>query len=242
VYLSLSSARSIPPGTGSIEYPSGSVNYLKRDAPSAPRLVDWGVPIYVANGAVFLVNLKCGYSSMEELANKGTVQRVQALGASLHPYALYHHQHKPWYIVVRDPVERVKSFYVDKCLRPAEERARQACQQALYRALEADEGTPITWEAFEGALLSGGYKDPHLVPQADLLEQVRRMVRARDVTPLLLGSAAHESACPGLPHANRDHADRKAALSPSPGLLRVLRTRYARDFELVRQAQVHKTP
>ena len=51
MYLSLSSDRSIPPGTGSIEYPSGSVNYLKRDAPRAPRLVDWGVPIYVANGA-----------------------------------------------------------------------------------------------------------------------------------------------------------------------------------------------
>lgn len=115
--------------------------------------------VYIKNGYIFLINLKCGYSTFENLRDLGIVKYT------------YNYNY-PAFIITRDPYTRLVSFYKDKLIKNMTPDLTQLCQKELLKYFTKDEliNKKISFERFIKSLAKG-YMDDHVKPQYEVLQR-----------------------------------------------------------------------
>ena len=120
---------------------------------------------------VFIVNLKCGYSTFEHLVKKGIVKRY--IGPIRHKYKI---------MIARDPYKRLESFYKAKLHKGIRTPIRQHCQKQLLKYVEKQRflNKQISFQEFM-VIVMHGYRDEHIEPQTNIMPPfVNKVVRLED--------------------------------------------------------------
>jgi hypothetical protein len=120
--------------------------------------------VYIKNGYIFLVNLKCGYSTFEGMRDDKLIK--------------YSYEYNyPAIIITRDPYTRLESFYKDKLIKNVHSDKLQICQKELLNYFSRDDflNKKITFGEFILNALAKGYTDDHITPQYKVLERVNRI-------------------------------------------------------------------
>lgn len=115
--------------------------------------------VYGKDKYIYLVNLKCGYSTFEKLRDLGIIKYT------------YKYDY-PSFIITRDPYARLVSFYKDKLIKNMTPELSQICQKELLKYFTKQEliKKQVSFERFIKAL-ERGYADEHVRPQYKVLER-----------------------------------------------------------------------
>jgi hypothetical protein len=164
--------------------------------------------LYLSNDSryLFVVNLKCGYSTFEQMHASGLVRklnirydnnRYEKVVLDTLDMATVR-----IVMIVRDPLDRFFSFYQDKFVRRYAE-GQQDCQLSLYAQL----GTKRRISIHELVhAIREGYHDGHLLPQKDIVSSCTLLRPGSTLykvpIELLSASLPRLLGLPKIPHAN----------------------------------------
>jgi len=171
--------------------------------------------IYITKNlsAILYVNLKCCYSSFEELYRKGKILKIDKNKEGEVLISKINKQFVKIYIIVRCPYKRLKSFYNDKFIKNINNPKTQECQKNMYQYFDKDKlhSLQFSFSDFIDALKKG-YNDPHIVVQSNIY-------KLRNRTQIIKMESPHFSDIifniikSRLPHSNKTTYDRKIVIS-----------------------------